>query len=318
MTPKVTICLPTYNSESTIEETLDSLAKQSFKDFDLVVFDNASADKTLEIVSSYKDQFRSLKIEKAEHNLGAEANFTRCIQYTDEGFMAIYHADDIYHPRIIEEQVNAMKEDDIIAVSTRAIRIDYQGAALGKRFIPPELESTPLSKLLFDDLLELIFKYGNFVVCPSVMAKSSVMKNDIRNWNGTDFKTSADLDVWLRLSKVGKFGFLSEPLMSYREADASTSFRMRQVRTYRHDLFKVLDYYFSQASVLSHNFYEFLENKDLALRVYNGLKDPVEVRKFQPCKLSFMKLGVKSSFHRNFLIKMILIWLFSRFKFLFT
>ncbi len=308
MNTKVTICLATFNSSSTIGETLNSLEAQTYKDFSLVVFDNASTDNTLEIVNSYKDKFKDLQVERSDENLGAEGNFTRCLQYTNVGLMAIYHADDIYHPQIIEQQVQALTESNLVAVSTRAQRIDWEGKSLGLRFLPPELKGQETAELNFDEFLNLIFKYGNFVVCPSVMGRAEVMKKEIKIWNGEKFKTSADLDIWFRLSKLGNFGVITRPLISYREAQASTSFRLKKVRKHRHDMFLVLDQFSNELSFEQKEYYAFLENKDLALRVKNGLRDRVALKNFRPWRLKFFKFCISSSFHRNFYIKILVIW----------
>jgi hypothetical protein len=150
------------------------------------------------------------------------------------------------------------------------------------------------------------------------MGRAEVFKNKIKHWNGDQFKTSADLDVWLRLTQIGNFGFLTSPLIKYREAQASTSYRLKKVRTHRHDLFLVLDMYKSELENDGLGHYSFLECKDLALRIFNGSRDQECISSFRPWKSSHLKLALSSSFHFQFYWKILAIWFYWKISSLFA
>jgi hypothetical protein len=117
--------------------------------------------------------------------------------------------------------------------------------------------------------LALTFKYGNFITCPSVLVKTQAYLENIKVWNGGQFKTSADLDVWLRLAKVGDLVAIRKKLIRYRVADASFSYRIAKVRVARHDIFLVLDQYKNAENI---NDYNFLILKDQAIRSLNIIR----------------------------------------------
>ncbi|MFZ4077412.1 MAG: glycosyltransferase family 2 protein, partial [Legionellaceae bacterium] len=86
--PCVCICIPTYNAELTIKETLLSLVNQSYPHLLIKVIDNASTDETLACARSIDDE----RIQVIEHalNVGGEGNFNRCIAYAEGDFTGIF------------------------------------------------------------------------------------------------------------------------------------------------------------------------------------------------------------------------------------
>lgn len=308
--PLVTICIPTYNAEVTLEETLNSILNQSYSNLIIKVFDNCSTDKTAQIVQDKISQHPNLHLIVNKENLGGEGNFTKCLQSGEGKYTAIFHADDIYDEHFIKMVVDCLEDNpDLVAMAAHARTINMQKSITGERFIPYELRSNSLSKLNYESLLKLTLKYGNFITCPAVIAKTDIYKEQIKVWNGTDFKTSADLDVWIRLSQIGLFGFLNKPLMNYRVAEASYSYNLKKVRTHRHDIFSVLDHYLKERNS---NDYDFLELKDNALRSYNlmKLKEP-DIIAFNPWRLKYLKIGLDDFFHLRLYLSILMIWALS-------
>ena len=121
--PMVCICIPTYNAAATIRETLTSILAQTYTNLVIHVSDNASTDKTLEIVESMADS--RIHIHRHENNIGAEGNFTRCIQLATGKYTAIFHADDLYGADMVAKQVAFLESHpDAGAVFTEAEMID--------------------------------------------------------------------------------------------------------------------------------------------------------------------------------------------------
>ncbi|PIK14705.1 glycosyltransferase [Halobacteriovorax sp. JY17] len=306
MNKLVTVCVPTFNSEASIFDTLESISKQTYSNIRVIIFDNCSSDNTLTIAESFTKKIKNFEIRMSSENLGAEGNFTRCLQVADSDFTAIYHADDIYAENIVERQVQAFIDTPkLLAVSTHANEIDHSGKKIGERFLPEELRKSELTVLGFKELLELTLKYGNIVTCPSVMVKTSIYNQDIKTWNGSRYKSSADLDIWLRIAKLGCFAVINQPLIDYRVADISTSYRMKKNRVVRHDMFLVIDEYFDKAeNERLSDFYDFLCLKDLALRVLNGSKE-----RLSPLGVKYFRVALSSYWHSSFYLKILVIWI---------
>lgn len=243
---KVTICIPIYNNENTISKTLDSILNQTYKNLKIKIFDNASTDRTVEIINNYVKKFDNVELFINHINIGAEANFSKCINASDGDYTAIFHADDVYMKNIIEEQVHFLNKNiHCLAVSTNAEIINQFDQITGRQFLPVELQSSEYIEFSFNELFNLVLRYGNIITCPSVMVRTNIYKNNIKEWRGATFSTAADLDVWLRISMIGKFGIINKPLMLYRLSMESYSYRIDSLcnRFNKSDLFLVLDYY---------------------------------------------------------------------------
>jgi glycosyltransferase involved in cell wall biosynthesis len=273
----VCICIPCYNNEKTIYDTLDSIVNQSYKNIVIKVFDNASTDKSLDIVSHFIEKGYDIKIYRNIENTSGEQNFNRCIQHAEGEYTAIFHSDDVYKKNIIEEQVLFMNKfkSRCVAVSTHADIIDVLGFCKGERFIPKELTKKKYSILDRKVFTDIIFKYGNFITCPSVLFKTSTLKYDIVRFRGDSFKSSSDLDVWFRLTEFGEIGFLNAPLMNYRLSDASFSYNLTKIRIKDHDYFLVLNdflkKYQGDSETLRKN-YNILLMKDRVKTNFNKMK----------------------------------------------
>ena len=240
--PLVCICIPTYNAALTIRQTLASILGQNYPNLVFHVSDNASTDATLEIIESFSDP--RVTIHRHEINVGGEGNFNRCIKYAEGKYTAIFHADDVYEPKMVSRQVNWLElNSQVGAVFTEAKTIDANGRVtglIGQSF----LKNRDIDLYDFPLLFKAILKRGNFIVCPSAMLRTDVLKNEIQRWRGELFRSSADLDVWLRIASSHYVAFLKEPLMKYRVDNKQFSNQVR-LRTTRSDFFLVTDFYLS-------------------------------------------------------------------------
>jgi glycosyltransferase involved in cell wall biosynthesis len=274
--PSVCICIPTFNAAATLRETLDSLVRQTYRNITFVIADNASTDDTIAIAQQYSRILPSLEIARNEKNIG-EATFTRCIELGRGDYTAIYHADDVYEPDIVEREVAFLeKHRDAGAVLTGATYIDEQGRKFASHPLPAEI--CKYEEVLFDfpALLKSVLHHSNFLMCPSAMARTSVYQNDVRVWDVTRFPGAADLDVWLRIAQKHKLGVITAPLMRYRVSRHSYSFRYARTRTTPHIILPVLDHYVGKyrddlldAEDLKH--YRLFFLRDHASRALNAL-----------------------------------------------
>ena len=128
--PLVCICVPTYNVESTVSETILSILAQTYTNIVIHISDNASTDNTLSIIEALNDP--RIIIHRNETNVGGEGNFTRCIQLATGKYTAIFHADDVYSQDMVAKQVAYLELNaDIGGVFTAANTIDECGQNIG-------------------------------------------------------------------------------------------------------------------------------------------------------------------------------------------
>lgn len=250
--PLVCICIPTYNAAATIRKTLDSILSQTYQNLIVHVSDNASTDSTLAVVKSLGDS--RVRIHTNTKNIGAENNFNLCIQLAEGKYTGIFHADDIYEPDMVAQQVSFLEANPKTgALFTAATTIDTDGNPTGK-IGQNKVDDNNASVYDFTLLLKAVLKNGNFLVCPSALVPTWIYKYEIQRWRGEIFRSSADLDVWLRIAGTHTVAILTKPLMRYRVDDKQFSNKVRN-RIERADFFLVMDHYLAKPSVqiqLSH------------------------------------------------------------------
>lgn len=253
--PLVCICIPTFNAAKTIRETLESIIAQSYVNIVIHVSDNASTDDTVKIVESVADS--RIVVHRQENNIGAEGNFTECINIAMGKYTAIFHADDIYGPSMVAKQVAFLEANlDVGAVFTEANTINEQGVPFGVIGAVPG-GGFGIAKIGFPELLKTMLFHHNFLVCPSVMVRTKIYKDDIKIWGSNLFRSASDVDTWLRLAWLHTIAVLDEKLMNYRISSAQYS-HLNRNRTERADFFLVIDYYLAKPEVQS-----FLTKTDL-------------------------------------------------------
>ena len=112
--PKITVILPAYNAQDYIKEAIDSILNQTFRNFVLLIIDDASQDKTEAIIKSYSDE--RIVYLKNEINSGIAATLNRGIQNAKTEYIARMDADDIAIPDRLELQYEFMNTNRDISV----------------------------------------------------------------------------------------------------------------------------------------------------------------------------------------------------------
>lgn len=270
--PLVCICIPTYNAAFTIQETLESILCQTYSNLVIHICDNASTDNTLKIIEDFKDP--RITIHPHNQNVGGEGNFTRCIQMATGKYTAIFHADDIYGSSMVSKQVAFLEANSTIdAVFTKAFLIDERGSKFGVVGDVPETKAG-IARLNFSELLKKILLHHNFLVCPSVLVRTKVYREEIKEWGSSAFLSASDVDMWLKFSRNKEIAVLDERLMSYRISQAQFSHANRG-RTKRADFFLVMDHYLAQKDIQNiltktdFRHYAWLVRHDKVARAFN-------------------------------------------------
>ncbi len=268
--PLVSICVPTYNSARYLRESLDSIVNQTYPNKEIIISDNASTDGTKKIIKEYVKKYK-IKYYRNEKNIGGEANFARCIELANGEFIAIYHSDDIYDKEIVTMQVEYLiNHPNSGAVSTLTYHINEKNELIGNYTIPKELLKTNNYEYSFEEVFPAIMKYGNIFVCPSFMVRADIYKNEIKKYRYEIFKTSSDLDVWLRILKKHNIGILPFYLMNYRYSKTQGSFKIKkqwQKSNKLSDFFLVTEHYISKKWVVKR-----IPNINIYIKYYNFLK----------------------------------------------
>jgi glycosyltransferase involved in cell wall biosynthesis len=129
--PRVSIGLPVYNGERFLAETLDSLLTQTFKDFEIVISDNASTDATEKICRNYAAKDKRIRYSRNEKNLGAASNYNRVFEQSAGEYFKWSAHDDLCAPDFLEKCINILDSiESVILCYSGVIYINDEGKHL--------------------------------------------------------------------------------------------------------------------------------------------------------------------------------------------
>lgn len=257
--PLVSICVPAHNASRTIRTTLDSLVCQHYPNIEIIVCDNNSVDDTADIVRSYvQPNVQYVRFAGAVDNSGgstqtapAEENWNYALNQARGEFIALYHADDIYDPCIVCEQVRLFREQpNISAVFTTCRFIDEDGRTtrIQDFCLPRELQGQVQHQ--FSELFHAILVYGNVLITPTMLTRRATLET-VGQFDYANFRSAADLDLWLRMASWKPIAIIEKPLHSYRLSPLQTGAQLNSARVEIADFFRVIDHFLSTSGLAS-------------------------------------------------------------------
>lgn len=215
----LTVLLPVYNGEQYVGRTIESVLSQSYRDYEFLILDDGSQDRTPEILESYAQ--RDPRIRLLRHpNHGVGYTLNRAINEARGKLLAEIGADDLALPGRLQKQVDFLESNpDYVLVGGYLRVIDSRDRPIGLRKYP-----TADARLR-----ERMVLYNPFA-SPSLMYR----RDDALAVAGytSRFSTSEDYDFLLRLARRGKVANLPEPLTAYRLHQGQTKSKqtLRQLR----------------------------------------------------------------------------------------
>jgi len=234
--PLLSIVVPAYNAARFLREALDSLLAQSYRNTEIIVLDDASTDATPEIAAEYFDRITYVR---QPSNLGQFGNVNAGIARARGDLIAIYHADDVYLPTIVEAEVAYLNaHPEVGAVFALAIFIDAQSQEYRRMPLPPEIRGeTPLD---YRTVLNALLRHKNhFMICPTAMVRASVYR-EVGNYR-LRYGIASDLEMWLRIARRYPIAVLESHLIKYRRFHGSSSENHDHLRTSPEEFFLILD-----------------------------------------------------------------------------
>ena len=204
MEPLVSTIIAAYNAETTLIDAVQSVLNQTYPNWELIVVDDASTDRTRILLESLQDsRIRTVFLQK---NQGPSfARNTGC-QHANGDYFAFLDADDCWLPEKLSEQVKVMAETTIGFSYCNGL---VQDIGLGKEFLISQRNMMPAG----DAFSAILF--GNPMILPSGM----MMRREIFFQCGMfdpEIRFMEDWDFCLRISRQTKIGYLKAPLFRYR------------------------------------------------------------------------------------------------------
>lgn len=211
----ITVGIPVYNGEKFIAKTLESIINQTYKNLEIIVSDNLSTDSTINIVKEFMAIDKRIKLNINPINLGFSGNLNKIIELSNAEYIALYHADDIYEPTIVEEQVKFLNENtELAGCFTLGKVIDELEKPIKNDFVFTEKKLKNNLKVNLDFFVKKFLENGNIFICPTSMIKKSVYL-ELGKYDKT-LKYIEDQDMWMRILEKYNLGIVAKELINYR------------------------------------------------------------------------------------------------------
>lgn len=213
MPPTVSINLCCYNSEKYLEETLQSIFAQTYKNWELIIINDGSTDSTERIIQQYiKDGWPIIYHYQINAGLGQSRN--KALELSQGEFIAFIDHDDLWMPEKLEIQVPLFdKDEETGIVFCNTIFFNDKGfqKEVYRKWKPPR-------GMVFSALLS-----NYFLALPSVVVRKKALEAN-GEWFDPQFKVIEEYDLFLRLSYSWKVDYVYEPLAKWRMHNTSQTY----------------------------------------------------------------------------------------------
>ena len=214
--PKVTMGLPVYNGDRYLAEALESLIGQTYTDFEVVISDNASADRTEEICRSFAARDERVRYVRSDVNLGGSWNFNRVVELSRGEYFRWAAHDDTIEPTYLRRCVEVLDNDARAALAhTKVELIDADGGSLGGYEGPQARREDERAWVRFHDAA--LWSGRNHLIF-GVMRRHLLDQIPPYGSHG-----NADGVLLARLSMLGTFVTVDEPLQRMRVHEEQAS-----------------------------------------------------------------------------------------------
>ncbi|MDX5438353.1 MAG: glycosyltransferase [Pontibacter sp.] len=220
---KVTVLMPVYNAEKYLAEAIESILCQSLSDFEFLIIDDGSTDKSADIVHSYTDS--RIRFVQNEQNMGIAATLNKGIHLASAAYIARMDADDISYPdRLLRQYTYLQQHPDCCLVGTRTATISEGGKLLWKDDLPSE--HTYYNLTFFCSIYH-----------PTVMFR----KKAVVEAGMYVLPYAEDYELWCRLSRKHRLHVLPEVLLDYRLSSKSTSNEVKKEEYNQTELTQIMN-----------------------------------------------------------------------------
>src|SRR3990167_9027923 len=213
MKPKISVIMSVYNGMPFLEEAVESILKQTYKNFEFIIVDDASTDGTLTFLKSLKDE--RIKLIKNKKNLGLAASLNIALRQAQGDYVARMDADDISYPERLNTQLKYLeKNKEIDLCGSWVTLINQEGKTAGKNRKNP-LEDYKIKRLL--GVYPTII-HPSFFGTRKFFINSGGYKNE--------FDGAEDYELLCRVKNRFKYANIAKELIQMRLRDDRRSIKM--------------------------------------------------------------------------------------------
>ena len=200
--PLVSVVMPAYNAEKYISEAIEGILSQTFKDFEFIIIDDGSKDKTWEIIQDYANKDKRIVSVRNKMNINVSQTRNKGIKIAKGRYIVWADSDDVSLPQRIEKQINFMESNKEVGLCGSFM--EFFGSSEKKSVRKYSKDDKELRKLIFRQ---------NPVAQPACIMRTEVLK---KSGGYPNLPLSEDLFVFFKMGEISKFSNIQEVLVRYR------------------------------------------------------------------------------------------------------
>lgn len=203
MNKLVSVIMPAFNSEKYISFAIESVMEQTYDDWELIICDDGSSDKTYEIASKYSQKNKKIYLIRNKYTKGAPGARNSCLDLAKGDYVAFLDSDDIWLPQKLNDQIKFMQSENILFSYSYQQVIDEEGRYLKTLHCPSKVS---MFKMLF----------SNFIPCVTAIYDSKALGI----FKQPNITKRNDYALWLTIFKTKKIKYaycLKKVTAKYRE-----------------------------------------------------------------------------------------------------
>jgi glycosyltransferase involved in cell wall biosynthesis len=208
---KVSICIPTYRYGRYIAETIESILRQTFTDFELLIIDDNSPDDTADIVAQYAQRDTRIRFSVNPENLGMVKNWNFCLSQARGDYIKFVFGDDLLaSPDALERMVSLLDSDPTISLVASARNLIDERSEVLAATSGFQGDCTLAGT---DVINHCLIRQKNLIGEPTV---TMFRRSQAPRGFNEKYQQIVDLEMWFHLLEQGKFSYISDRLCSFR------------------------------------------------------------------------------------------------------
>lgn len=214
----VSVVMPAYNAEKYISIAIESILEQTYRNFEFIIIDDCSNDKTFDIIQSFKVKDKRIILIRNNKNIGVTKSLNKALEEARGKYIVRMDADDWSYPERLDTQIKLMEDQPEVVVSGSYIEV-----------CDSKLKTKYIRKYHLDDvsIRKHLFRYSPFAH-PATIWKAAILKKERYDER---INVCQDYELYFRIGKIGKFMNLDKLLLKLRMHERSISTTLSDIQS---------------------------------------------------------------------------------------
>lgn len=242
----VSVIIPNYNHENYLDERIQSVLNQTYRDFEIIILDDCSTDNSRAVIEKYHNNQYVSHIEYNEQNSGTTfKQWEKGIELAKGELIWIAESDDSCDKSFLETMVRKFDDERVVLAFSRSMQIDQDGRKLG--IYPNQTKmNTDISISGLNFLRSNLSKYNVVVNASSALIRKDIIKNISKDYYS--YRGCGDWLFWIYVAELGYVSYVPKPLNLFRQHITNTTSMLHKSGNNAKEVHRIYKY-------LSHHHY---------------------------------------------------------------